>query len=361
MRIRHEVAWTAAGLATIALLTVAYTRGAKVSVTTVALSFLLVVMVVAAFATRRVAVVLSVLAFACFNFFFLPPTGTFTIAQPEDLVALCALLAVSLVASHLATQARRRAQEAIVLGEERTRAQLAMKSAELKSAILASLSHDLKTPITAVTIAANNLRASWLSEELRRDQVELVIDELARLRRLFENMIEMARIETQAVTPEHEWVDGAALVEAATAKADRALVSHRVEVSDRTEGLVVRIDPRLTSAALAHVLENAAQHSPSGTAIAVGIAIDAGHLQIDIRDHGPGVASATLTHLVHAGPEPSGQPGRFGRGLGLAISQGLLEAEGGRLSAANDPGGGAVFTIRIPVAVRVAATEQDSV
>src|SRR5579862_5165096 len=114
MRIRHEVAWTAAGLAAIALLTIAYTRGAKVSVTTVALSFLLVVMVVAAFATRRVAVVLSILAFACFNFFFLPPTGTFTIAQPEDLVALCALLAVSLVASHLATQARRRAQEAIV-------------------------------------------------------------------------------------------------------------------------------------------------------------------------------------------------------------------------------------------------------
>src|SRR5436190_3560603 len=102
--------------------------------TTVALSFVLAVLVVAAISSRRVAIAVSLAAFACFNYFFLPPVGTFTIAKRDDLIALFALLGVSLIGSHLSQQARRRAQEALVLSQQRHDAEMARRGAETKSA-----------------------------------------------------------------------------------------------------------------------------------------------------------------------------------------------------------------------------------
>ena len=135
--------------------------------TIVALSFLLVVLVVAAVSSWRVAVATSLMAFLSFNFFFLPPTGTLVIADAQHWVALFTLLFVSLVASYLSTEVRRRADEA-------TKAEVARHSAELKSSLLASLGHDLKTPLTALTVAAGNLDALWLTNEQRLEQTEVV-------------------------------------------------------------------------------------------------------------------------------------------------------------------------------------------
>ena len=185
---RYDVKGLFAGLAAVGLVSLLYTRLHITNQTTVALSFLLVVLVVATMSARRVAVATSLMAFACFNFFFLSPVGTFTIARAEDWVALFTLLAVSLVASHLSSQLRTRTREAT--------------AAELKSALLASLSHDLKTPLTAVTVAANNLNASWLTEEQRREQAAIVRTELERLNRLFQGIVDMARIDTSAVAVE---------------------------------------------------------------------------------------------------------------------------------------------------------------
>jgi two-component system sensor histidine kinase KdpD len=142
------------------------------------------------------------------------------------------------------------------------------RSTELKSALLASLSHDLRTPLTAVMVAANNLNASWLSPEQRREQTDIVLAELERLNRLFHNLVEMARIDTNAVAPEREWVHPAEIVEAAVRQVEHSLAGHRVEVDIAAEGTLVRLDPQLTSAALAHVLENAAQYSPPASEIA---------------------------------------------------------------------------------------------
>ena len=109
---RYDVKGLFAGLAAVGLVSLLYTRLHITNQTTVALSFLLVVLVVATMSARRVAVATSLMAFACFNFFFLSPVGTFTIARAEDWVALFTLLAVSLVASHLSSQLRTRTREA---------------------------------------------------------------------------------------------------------------------------------------------------------------------------------------------------------------------------------------------------------
>jgi two-component system, OmpR family, sensor histidine kinase KdpD len=489
------------GLAAIGLLTALYFSWLGVTnPTTVALSFLLVVLIVATVSKRWVAVATSLMAFLCFNFFFLPPVGTLTIADPQNWVALFTLLAVSIVASHLSSQVRRRAQEATArrdelarlfdltrdillttdtadavalvaryiarrfglagvticlpdprgwklhhsgerlfeigtgrldaalaaararlefdaheraycghtrievpggtsvwlvplrlgthpigllalqgedvepgtrdaiagvtaiaierthLLEERSEAEVVRRGAELKSALLASLSHDLKTPLTAVAVAANNLDASWLTSEQRREQTAIVRAELGRLNRLFQDIVDMARIETNAVSAEPEWVQPAEIVEAAARQAEQALFLHKLDVDAGTDRALVRLDPRLTSAALAHLLENAGQYSPPGSAITVTTTLSSDELQIAVRDHGVGITPQDLDHLFerfYRGLDARQQ--RFGTGMGLAITRGLLAAEGGRVWAENHPAGGAIFTIAVPSERRSAA------
>jgi K+-sensing histidine kinase KdpD len=331
------------GVSALGLLTACYVTWLHVTnPTIVSLSFLLVVLVVATMSTRRVAIFTSIAASFCFNFFFLAPVGTLRIADPQSIAELFTLLAVSILASHLSSQVR----EAQVLG----------RSAALKSALLESLSHALKTPLTAVTIAANNLNASSLTAVERQEQAEIVRAELDRLNRLFQNIVDMARIETRAVAAEREWVQPAEIVEAAVSQVEPACDSHSLDIDVGGERTLVRVDPRLTSAALAHVLENAGQYSPAGSAIDVRVVVDAGELRIAVRDRGKGI-NPNDQHRVfersYRGADAQLQ--RFGTGMGLTIAQGLIAAEGGRIWAANHPQGGAVVTIAVPAESRAAA------
>jgi two-component system sensor histidine kinase KdpD len=311
--------------------------------TIVSLSFLLVVLVAATMSTRRVAIATSLAASFCFNFFFLAPVGTLRIAEPQNLAELFTLLAVSLLASHVSSQVRE--------------AQVLRRAAELKSALLESLSHALKTPLTAVTVAANNLNAESLTAEERHEQAAIVRAELDRLNRLFEDIVDMARIETRAVAAEREWVQPAEIIEAAARQVEAACVGHHLAIDVAADRALVHVDPRLTSAALAHVLENAGQYSPAGSTIDVNVVVDiaADELRIAVRDRGMGIEAHEQQRVFersYRGAEAQVQ--RFGTGMGLAIARGLVAAEGGRIWASNHPEGGAVVTIAVPAASRAA-------
>lgn len=360
LRSRHYLGELLAALSAIALVTAIYSAWLGVTnPTIVALTFLLVVLIVAAVSTRAIAVATSLVAFICFNYFFLHPVGTFAIAAAQDWVALFTLLAVSLIASHLSTEVRRRAQEA---AEERKDAELSRRGAEVKSALLASLSHDLRTPLTAVTVAANNLNASWLSDAQRREQAEIVRVELARLNRLFQDIVDMAKIDTKAVAAEREWVQPSEIVEAALKQVEQAVADHALEVDAGSEGALVRVDPRLTSAALAHLLENAGQYSPPGAPIAVSVAVSSNEVRITVRDRGAGIQPDDLEQVFERFYRgPSARQQRFGTGMGLAITRGLLSAEGGRVWAENHPDGGAAFTIALPAETRTAAALESEI
>jgi two-component system sensor histidine kinase KdpD len=237
--------------------------------------------------------------------------------------------------------------------EERKQAELAQRSAELKSTLLASLAHDLRTPLTAIRVAANNLRGPWLSVGQMSEQAEIVLSEVERLSRLFQNILEMTTIDAGAIAPALQWVHPMEIVEAAQAQVDYALRGHDVVVPSSSDEQAVRVDPRLTAAALAHLLENAAQYSPAGSKIAVDYHVAADGLQISIQDQGPGIAPADLEHLFdryYRGTEA--QRHAAGSGMGLAITRGLLAAEGGRVWAENQDTGGARFSIFVPAAHR---------
>lgn len=239
--------------------------------------------------------------------------------------------------------------------EERGRAELAQRSAEFKSALLASLAHDLRTPLTTIRVAATNLQASWLTEVQRDEQAALAVAEVERLTRLFQNILEMTRIEAGAVVHACQWVDPSEIVEAAQSQIGPTAAAHHIKVIGRSDDRVVHVDPRLTSAALARLLENAAHYSPRGSAITVVHEVRADGLLVTVEDEGRGIADVDGSRLFE--PFYRGAQGTrhtSGSGMGLAIARGLLAAEHGRVWADNRPEGGARFSILVPAPSRPA-------
>lgn len=248
------------------------------------------------------------------------------------------------------------AVERVQLLDERKCAELAQQSEALKSALLASIAHDLRTPLTTIRVAASNLQASSLADSDRREQCDLILAEADRLHHVFQNILDMARIDAGAVSADRQWVHPSEIVEAARTLAEVALRPHRVDVEVGTDPAVY-LDPRLTAAALAHVLNNAAQYSAAESPISVRVGASADECAISVRDHGPGISPGDLPHLFerfYRGTQSS-QP-VAGTGMGLSIARGMLAAEQGRIWAENCPDGGARFTLVVPAQRKMTAS-----
>jgi two-component system sensor histidine kinase KdpD len=441
-----------------------------------------------------VAIIISVMAMLAFNFFFLPPLGTLTIADPQNWIALVAFLAVAVIASNLSAAAKGREREAIARGNEVTRlfdltrdvllttdtatameilarqvarrfelskmaialpaddgwsiyqggtsdvaidvdvlntalaqargtlefdarqraygghvrigdaqtgvtivplrhgvkamgllaavapdldlgaldalggvvaiaiertqflverdaAELVRQKADLAATLLASLSHDLKTPLTAVRVAVENLRAE-LPPDDRKAQADLAAAELGRLSRLFQDILDMARVDASAIVVERQFVTAAEVVDAAMAQVRHALDGRTVKVEADSE-MAIEIDPRLASGALSHLLENAAQYSSADRDLVVTGTAESDGLHVAVIDYGPGLDPGELEHLFERFYR--GRTARQlspGTGMGLAITRGLLAAAGGRVWAENIPGAGAKFSMVVPGRVR---------
>jgi two-component system, OmpR family, sensor histidine kinase KdpD len=245
----------------------------------------------------------------------------------------------------------------VAIGIERARllddskaAELTRQSEQLKTTLLASIGHDLRTPLTAIRVAAANVQEPEVSAADRREQGQLIEAEVERLNRLFQNLLEMARLDAGAVAAEPRATHPSEIIAAARGQVDYTLRHHRLSVTADPD-VPVRLDPLLTASAVAHLLENAAQYAPAGTAIDVHAATADDGLTITVSDEGPGIRPADLPHLFerfYRGAASSARPS--GTGMGLWIARGLLAAQHGRVWAENAAGGGAVFTVVVPPA-----------
>jgi two-component system sensor histidine kinase KdpD len=208
---------------------------------------------------------------------------------------------------------------------EREAAELLRQKADLAAALLASLSHDLKTPLTAIRVAVENLRDELLPAD-RREQAGAAVVELERLDRLFQDILDMARIDAAAIDVSRQWVTPADIVDAAAAQVRHALEGHPFDV-DADGETQVDLDPRIASAALAHLLENAARYSAATQPILVRASVEHVGLHVSVEDRGPGLDASELEHLFerffrgHAARQIAS-----GTGMGLAITRGLLNA-----------------------------------
>jgi two-component system sensor histidine kinase KdpD len=231
-------------------------------------------------------------------------------------------------------------------------ARIAAEAEQVRSTLLSSVSHDLKTPLAAIAGASSSLlEATSLDEPTRRQLLETVGDEAARLNRLLENLLQMSKLDAGVAAPNKQWHVLEEIVGSALHRTRRELAAHRVEVRLPSELPLISVDGLLLEQVFVNLLENAARYTPPGTQVTIGAALDGNAVRITVEDDGPGLPAGAEERIFDKffRASPGADAGR-GSGLGLAICRAIVKAHGGSITAANRPGGGAEFAIRLPLA-----------
>jgi len=243
--------------------------------------------------------------------------------------------------------------ERVRLVEDLDRAKRAAETDRLRSALLTSISHDLKTPLAAVLGAAGTLRSlsDILGQEAKSDLVVTIVDEAERLNRFIANLLDMTRLESGAVVPNAALHDLGEIVGSALERASKILVRHRVEVELAKDLPMVSVDPVLFEQVLFNLLDNAAKYAPSGTSVRIQSWRDRDSVVLQVLDEGEGIPPADLEQIFDKFYRVQKvDQVRAGTGLGLAISRGFIEAMHGTITAANRTDrSGAVSTVTLPV------------
>ena len=249
--------------------------------------------------------------------------------------------------------------ERVYLVEDVDRAKRTIETDRLRSALLTSISHDLKTPLAAVLAAAGTLRdlSTKLTEAEKADLLATIVDESERLNRFIANLLDMTKLESGAIVPNAAPHDLSEIVGSALRRASKILTRHRVELELQPGLPMLDLDAVLFEQALFNLLDNAAKYSPDGTTIRVQAWRDQNAICLQILDEGQGIPPAELEQIFDKFYRvEKGDQVRAGTGLGLAISRGFIEAMQGSIAAANRADRtGAAFVIRLPVPPR---TEQ---
>jgi two-component system, OmpR family, sensor histidine kinase KdpD len=243
--------------------------------------------------------------------------------------------------------------ERVRLVEDMDRVERTAETERLRSALLTSISHDLKTPLAAVLGSASALRdvGDKLSDDEKADLLATVIDESERLNRFIANLLDMTKIESGAIAPNLTPHDLSEIVGSALRRANKILGGHHVDLDLATDMPMVRIDAVLFEQALFNLLDNAAKYAMAGTTIGVLSWRDRDSVVLQIVDEGEGIPQGDLEHIFDKfyRVQKTDQV-RAGTGLGLAISRGFVEAMQGTITAANrSDRKGAVFTITLPI------------
>jgi two-component system sensor histidine kinase KdpD len=460
----------------VALVVVVYYKILHVNPTTVGFTFLVAVLVVSALWGLRYAIILAVLSTLAYNFFFLPPIGTFTIADPQNWVALVAFLISAIIASQLAERARRqtehanqrrvelerlynfsqrmlatdnvltlvnsiptavvetfgvatagmyiidrkkiyysdvRAQEVIkdedlkyvanrgesmtdtphtflivplrvgvrsvgALGvqggdvsrdtldavssliavaieragavEKLAHTEASRESERLRSILLDSVTHDFRTPLTAIKAAAESLiEDNSLNDTARHELLTVVNEEVDRLDRLVGEAAEMAQLDAGALELRLESHHIREAIDDAITTTKSALSKHPVEIQADASLPPVKMDLRRIGEVLAQLLDNAAKYSPPGTPITITSEVQKRQLVTSVADRGSGIEGIDQGMIFEKFYRGRGQRSTIqGTGMGLAIAKALVEAHGGTISVVSQFGRGSVFSFALP-------------
>lgn len=350
--------------------------GTHVNAATVSLALLLNVLFIATRWGSLPALAASILAMLGFNFFFLPPFGTFNIAATDNWVALLAFLVTAVTAGQLSARAKRRAEEAEAGRREIERlyaelrdafqrashAEALRQSEKLKSALLDAVTHDLRTPLTSIKASITTLLDEVrdteppvkLDTESRVEMMEVIDEESDRLSRFINGLIELARIEAGELHLRRSWGAVDEIISAALLRAKSITRNHHVELEVENELPGVRVDERAVSEVVYTLIENAAKYSPKDSTIRI-TARRAGDelIEMGVEDEGPGIPTDLRDRVfdkffraTRDGDVRSRQP--TGTGMGLAIAKGLVEAHEGNIwieSGRNGKGTRVLFTL----------------
>jgi two-component system sensor histidine kinase KdpD len=243
--------------------------------------------------------------------------------------------------------------ERVNLVEDMDRVRRTVETERLRSALLTSISHDLKTPLAGVLGASGTLRdfSGNLTDAQKAELLGTIIDESERLNRFIANLLDMTKLESGAVVPNIGLHDLGEIVGSALRRAARILAEHEVEVEIAADLPMLALDAVLFEQVLFNLLDNAAKYAPARTTIRIRGWRDRDSVCLQVVDEGEGIPPAELEHIFDKFYRvQKGDQVRAGTGLGLAISRGFVEALNGTITAANRTDRtGAMFTIRLPV------------
>ena len=306
----------------------------------VAMVFLLVVLGASAAGGRLLGVTIALASFLVFDWFFLPPFNSLAVHNPLDWLVLVVFLITSIVAAELLYRAR--SERAAV-----ERAEALREADKLKDALLASLSHDLRTPLTTIKALAHELQPLG-------DERTFIIEEQAdRLNHLVSNLLEAGRLNGGAlpldiqINAVDDLLGAVAQQNAGRPDSDRLKVS----LDDPATLSFGRFDFVHSLRILGNLVDNAFKYSPSDSPIELSGGVDHGNVVFRVSDRGSGVSRSESDKVFTPFYRPpAGRPGADSAGLGLSISRRLAEVQDGTLIYVDRAGGGATFELRLPAA-----------
>jgi two-component system, OmpR family, sensor histidine kinase KdpD len=312
------------------------------SAANVALAYVLATLVIAIWLGTGPSLLAVAASFLAFNFFLIRPFYTLVVEDPRELIDLFIYLLVAVIVGQLAAYARQQAQQA-------QRSHTLEEADKLKTALLHAVSHDLRTPLTIIKTSASSLRAHYqrLTVEEQLEMVETIESEADRLNQLVGNLLDMSRLKAGAMILNKEWNSLAEIAGDVAARAWQRHQTEQVRLCFSDDLPLVLCDYGLVLQALANVVDNVLRYEAADSQVEIRGVSHKGEVRLAIINHGPDIPDGEKEQIME--PFYHGPDGHIG--LGLAISQGIIELHGGRLWVEDTPGGGATFVLALPLAI----------
>jgi two-component system sensor histidine kinase KdpD len=243
------------------------------------------------------------------------------------------------------------ALERAQLAERAQRASIEAETEGLRNALLASISHDLRTPLAVIAGASSSLleKGKVLSEPSREELARSIYEQSRQMADLVANVLQMTRLEGGAIAPERDWHALGEIAGSVLGRLREPLAAHPVRIWLPDNLPLVRVDAILIEQALSNLFENAAKYTPPGTAITLSAEVRGTELVVSVEDAGPGLPDGDPEQLFAKFYRGSPESAVGGVGLGLAICRAIVRLHGGRIWAERRPGGGAIFSFTLPL------------
>ena len=316
--------------------------------------YTLIVLGAAAGGERWLGVFLATFGFFAINYFFQSPFDRLTVDAPLDYLALLSFLATALVANHLLAQARTEAERARrhahaleTLSEEVRHTEALREASRLKDILLASVSHDLRTPLTAIRALAQNIATR---DDAGRVDAEIIIGQADRLEKMVADVLDLSRLKAGAFTMNVEANTAEDLLGATLRQFAGAPGANRIQtVIDYSQpALLGAFDFVQSLRVMTNLVDNALRCSRDDP-VTISVKETKGTLWFQVADRGPGIPMPERERIFESFYRANGATADAGAaGLGLSIARQLAEAQGGRVTYAERPGGGSVFTFETP-------------
>lgn len=327
-----------------------------IGLTQLSLVFITAAIFVAVRTRMWVAVVAAILGFLAYNFFFLEPRYSFFLVSAQSVGTVLMFLVAALICGRLANRLR---SQVLALRAEQSRGDALRIQAEnerLRASLLASVSHDLRSPLAAIVGSAESL-CLYRDKLSDADQAALatsILDEGQRLDRYIQNLLDLTRIGQGGMKLDRGWVALGEIVGAVLPRLRKQYPSAQLQLDLPKSLPLLNVHSALIEQALFNVLDNALKFSPPGQPVAMWARREGDWIEIDVRDLGPGIAENDAMRVFEmfysGGRSDHGDAGKTGTGMGLTISQGMVEAHGGSIRVLpNTDAGGTTMRIRLPV------------